>query len=205
MALSKSMLRGYGLNEEQVQAIIDGHMESVTGLQDEVEKYKSQAETAQKKVTGVQKELDELKETVEKNGDKNPYKVKYDALKEEFDAFKADTEKKATKAVKEEAYRALLKDVGVSEKRIAAVLKVSDIDGVELDKDGKIKGADKLKESIKEEWADFITSTGTEGAKTPNPPAGAGGGKKTKEEIFAIKDTVERQKAMLENKELFIQ
>ena len=41
MALSKAMLRGYGLNDEQVQAIIDGHMESVTGLQDEVEKHKS--------------------------------------------------------------------------------------------------------------------------------------------------------------------
>lgn len=204
MALSKAMLRGYGLNDEQVQAIIDGHMESVTGLQDEVEKHKSENETTTKKLAKVQKELDEMREAAEQNDGKNPYKVKYDALKEEFDAYKADVDAKATKAVKEDAYRALLKEVGISDKRIAAVLKVSDVDGIEIDKDGKIKGVDKLKDSIKEEWSEFITTTGTQGANTPNPPAN-NGGKMTKDQIMAIKDTVERQKAMMDNKELFIQ
>lgn len=203
MALSKAMLRGYGLNDEQVQAIIDGHMESVTGLQDEVEKYKSQAEAGEKKIAKVQKELDEMKEEAEKNDGKNPYKVKYEALKEEFNTFKADTEKKAAKAVKEEAYKELLKEVGVSEKRIAAVIKVSDIDSVELDKDGKIVDADKLKASIKEEWSDFIQTTREQGANTATPPAN-NGGKMSKEEIFAIKDTAQRQQAMLDNKELFL-
>lgn len=204
MALSKAMLRGYGLNDEQVQAIIDGHMESVTGLQDEVDKYKTTAETHAKNLAKVQKELDELKDASEKNEGKNPYKVKYDALKEEFDAYKTDVENKATKATKEDAYRKILAECGVSEKRIAAVLKVSDIDAIELDKDGNIKGVDKLKDSIKKEWEDFIPTTSTQGATTPNPPAN-NGGKMTKEQIMGIKDTVERQKAMLENKELFIQ
>lgn len=204
MALSKAMLRGYGLNDEQVQAIIDGHMESVTGLQDEVEKHKSENETTTKKLAKVQKELDEMKETAEQNDGKNPFKVKYDALKEEFDKYKADIETKATKAAKMDAFKSILKEVGISEKRIDAVAKVSDIDAIELDKDGKIKGADKLKDSIKEEWSEFITTTGTQGATTPNPPAN-NGGKMTKEQIMGIKDTVERQKAMMENKELFIQ
>ena len=83
------------------------------------------------------------------------------------------------------------------------MLKVSDVDGLELDKDGKVKDeADKIK-AIKEDWADFITTSSTTGAQTSTPPSGAGKTYKTKEEIFAIKDTAERQKAIYDNKELF--
>lgn len=160
-----------GIDEEKIDQIIEAHSETVDALKEERDKYKVDAE----KVPGIQKELDTLKEAAEKNEGKNPYKVKYDALKEEFEAFKADTEKKATKAAKEDAYKALLKEAGVSEKRIAAVLKVSDVDSVELDKDGKIKDADALKKSIKEEWSDFILTEGTKGANTTNPPANNGG------------------------------
>lgn len=199
MALSRKLLKSMGIEDEKIEQIIEAHTETVDALKEERDGYKAQAE----KVPAIQRELDTLKETVEKNGDKNPYKVKYDALKEEFDTYKADTEKKAAKAVKEDAYKALLKEAGVNEKRIAAVLKVSDIDGVELDKDGKIKGSDKLIESIKEEWSDFIVTQGQQGAPTVTPPANTGG-KMSKDDILAIKDTATRQKAMLENKELFL-
>ena len=64
----------------------------------------------------------------------------------------------------------------MSEKRLNAIIKVSDIDSLELDKDGKIKDADKHTENVKSEWADFIETTTTKGAKTANPPAGNGGG-----------------------------
>ena len=57
--------------------------------------------------------------------------------------------------------------------------------------------------AIKEDWADFITTSSTTGAQTSTPPSGAGKTYKTKEEIFAIKDTAERQKAIYDNKELF--
>lgn len=200
MALSRKMLKAMGITEEQIDEIIEAHTETVNALKEERDGFKSQAD----KVPALQKELGELKDAAEKNEGKNPYKVKYDALKEEFDNYKADVDKKATKAVKEDAYRALLKEAGVSEKRIGSVLKVSDIDGIELDKDGKIKGSDKLMDSIKEEWADFIETVKTVGASTATPPANVGGGKMSKEQIFAIKDTAERQKAMLDNKELFL-
>lgn len=94
----------------------------------------------------------------------------YKDLKQEFDTYKADQEKKEAHAAKESAYRELLKAAGVPEKRQAAVLRVSDVDSVELDKDGKIKGADKLTESIKTEWADFIPTTTEKGADTAKPP-----------------------------------
>lgn len=197
MALSKSMLRGMGLNDEQVQAIIDAHMESVTGLQNEVDVVTKAKEEAEKKLEKSQKELTQIKKDSEESEGKNPYKVKYDAIKEEFDKYKTDVEAKATKQAKESAYRKLLKDASISDKRIDAILKVSGdtIDGIELDDAGNIKDADKLTESIKTEWSDFIVTERTAGAKTATPPAANNGGVKTKEEIMKIKDTQERQRA----------
>ena len=130
------------------------------------------------------------------------WKTKYQALKDDFDAYKTEQTKKESHAAKEKAYRALLQEAGVSEKRLESVLKVSDVDSVELDEKGAIKGADKLTESIKSEWADFITTTETKGANTSNPPAN-GGTKLTKDEIFKIKDPVQRQNAIAENISLF--
>lgn len=101
----------------------------------------------------------------------------YKDLKKEFDDYKAAQAAKDTRAAKETAYRELLKAAGVSENRIPAVLRVSDLDSVELGEDGKIKGADKLTESVKTEWADFIPTTTTTGAQTATPPASNPAGK----------------------------
>src|SRR5699024_6665472 len=133
---------------------------------------------------------------------KDSWKVKYEAIKEEFEGYKTEQTKKESHAAKEKAYRALLQEAGVSEKRLESVLKVSDVDSVELDDKGAIKGADKLTESIKSEWADFITTTETRGANTSNPPANNGVAK-TKEQIMGIKDTAERQRAIAQNLNLF--
>ena len=198
MALTRKMLKAMSIEDEKIEQIIEAHSETVNALKADIDSFKADSE----KLASVQKELDALKENVEKDADKNPWKVKYDALKEEFEGYKAEEKAKVTKAQKEDAYKALLKECGVAEKRIAAVVKVSDIDSIELDKDGNIKDSDKLKDSIKEEWSDFIPVEETKGAEVSNPP-GNTGGKKTKEEILAIKDTAERQKAMAENHELF--
>lgn len=198
MALTRKMLKAMSIEDEKIDQIIEAHTETVNGLKEERDNLKADAE----KLEAVQKELNKLKEDTAKDDGKNSWKVKYDAMKEEFDEYKAEVEAKATKATKEEAFRALLKEVGVAEKRINSVVKVSDIDAIELDKDGNIKDADKLKDSVKEEWNDFIQTEQTKGADTSNPPQN-NGGKKTREEILAIKDTAERQAAMAENHELF--
>ena len=96
-----------------------------------------------------------------------------------------------------------MQEAGVSEKRINAVLKVSDVDAIELDDEGKVKEADTLKKSIGEEWADFIVTTETKGATTATPPTGSGKVYKSKDEIMAIKDAKERQTAIAENHEMF--
>lgn len=152
-------------------------------------------------------EIDALKGEKQNAEDKatsaEKWKTKYDALKDDFDAFKKDISAKETKATRDNAYKELLKQAGISEKRIDAVLKVSDVASLEMGEDGKFKDSDKILENIKNEWADFITTTETQGAETSTPPSNNGGGKMTKADIMKIKDTSERQKAIAQNHELF--
>ena len=203
MALSRKFMQGMGLTEEQASAIIEANEETISGLKAEIEKNQKEAEKAQKELSKAQKELGDLKKEAEESDGKNPYKVKYDAIKEEFENYKKDIKSKETKAAKEDAYRALLKEVGVSEKRIPAVLKVSNVDSLELDENGSFKDVAELKKSIKEERSDFIQTEGTKGADTSTPPQNNGGSTMTKEQIRQISDPVARQKAMAENPALF--
>lgn len=189
------MLKAMGIEDEKVEQIIEAHTETVTALKDERDAYKADAE----KLPAVQKELDELKAT----NKEDTYKVKYDALKEEFDSFKKEQSEKELRVRKEQAYKVLLQEAGVSEKRVDAVLKVSDIDSLEFNEDGSVKDADNLKKGIETEWEDFIVRKETQGTQTPTPPQGSGKVYKTKEEIMSIKDTRERQQAISENHELF--
>lgn len=198
MALTRKFLSALGIEEDKVDQIIIAHTETVDGLKEQRDSYKADAE----KLTAVQKELNGMKAAEEKNG-KDTYKVKYEALKEDFEAYKKEQTAKETHAQKESAYKALLAESGVAEKRIAAVLKVSDVDAIEFDEDGKIKDEGALKKSIKDEWSDFIVTKGQQGANTATPPTGSGKVYKTKDEVMSIKDTAERQKAIADNHELF--
>lgn len=161
MALKRSFLKSMGLTDEQVSAIIEAHTETVDGLKADIEKYKGDAE----KLPGVQKELDALKAA----GD-GGYKEKYEKEKKAFEDFKTAQTAKETRQAKENAYRELLKAAGVSEKRIPAILKVTDLNGIEMDGD-KIKDADKHTQTVKTEWAEFVESSNTTGASTTTPPA----------------------------------
>lgn len=197
MKLTRKFLATLGIEDDKADEIIAVHVDTVNNLKDELESYKESAE----KLPAVQKELDELKEQTADDG-KNPYEVKYKAVKEEFDAYKAEQEKKAEIETKTAAYRALLKKSGIAEKRIDAVLRVSPIDSLKLTDDGAIDGEKELMESVKKEWADFIVSEEVQGAKTPTPPSSAPAAM-TKEEIMKIKDAGQRQKAIAENIDLF--
>lgn len=161
MALTRKMLKSMGLTDEQVDTIIEAHTETVDGLKTDLKKYEGDA----KKLPDVQKELDDLKAA----GD-GGYKEKYEKEHSDFEKYKADQVAKETKQAKEKAYTELLKAAGVSEKRIPSVLKVTDLNSVELDGD-KVKDADKITESVKTEWADFIETSNTSGANTTTPPA----------------------------------
>jgi len=176
MALSRKFLTGLGLTEAQVDAIVEGNEESLSGLKAKIDDYKTKEAEHEKKIASLQRELEDAKNlAIEKEG-KNPWKVKYEALNEEFATYKTEEEKKATKAAKRNAYKALLKEAGVSDKRIDTVCKVkeSDLDTLEMGEDGKFKDSENLVKNIKEEWSDFITTPGEKGAETATPPANNG-------------------------------
>lgn len=192
--LTRKFLTALGIEDENVQdQIISAHTEATDALKEQRDGYKADAE----KLPEVQKELDTLKE---QSGDKA--QAKYDKLKKEFDDYKEEQQKKETMSKKKSAYKGLLKEAGISANRIDAVLKVSDVDGLEFNEDGEVKDSDKLIENIKKEWADFIVKSTEKGAQVGNPPAN-GGKALSREEILKIKDTSERQKAIAENLSAF--
>lgn len=200
MALSRKFLVALGIEAEKIDEIINAHAETVEALKEERDAYKDKAEKHDKLV----KDLDKANKKIDELNKDDAYKVKYEALKEDYDEYKKGIEEEKSNNNKRTAYKALLKEIGISEKRIDAVTKLAELDKIKLDADGKIEGAEDLKKSLSEEWADFIVKDGKEGAGTATPPGNTGGSAKTKEEIMAIKDTAERQKAMLDNKELFL-
>ena len=95
----------------------------------------------------------------------------YKALKADFDKYKAEVAAKETKAAKEAAYRAILKDANLSEKGIEKAIKYAEWDKIELGEDGKLKGANDHIKAVREEWSEYVTTTTTTGAKTSTPPA----------------------------------
>ena len=129
----------------------------------------------------------------------------YKTLKADFDKYKAEVTEKETKAAKEAAYRAILKDANLSEKGIEKAVKYAEWDKIELGSDGKLKGANDHIKAVRDEWAEYVTTTTTTGAKTSTPPANTGGAKLTKAEIYAKDEygryklsASERQKAIAE-------
>ena len=179
MALTRKMLSAMDIPAEKIDEIINAHTESVNALKDErdnIQKELDALKESSKDAADIQKALDEANAELDKLKT-DGWEDKYNKLKTEYGTYKADVEAKATKAEKEKAYRKLLEEAGVSAKRVETIMKVSGsvIDGIKFDKDGNVEEADKLTESVKKEWADFIPTVFERGAKVSNPPENNGG------------------------------
>ena len=172
MAFARKNLKAMGLEDDTVDAIIDMHREVVDGIKEKADKYKAAAD----KLAEAEKTIEDLKKQVE---GVDSYKEKYEKEHKDFEAYKKNIDAEKTKAKKSEAYKAVLKEAGVSEKRYDAILRLTDLDKVELDDEGKIKEAAKVVEDVKKEWSDYIVKTEEHGAGTETPPAGAGAGDRT--------------------------
>ena len=191
MAFTRSFLSATGLTEEQVKAVMEEHVSVVDALKADRDRFKAEAE----KLPGVQKELDDLK------GGEN-WKQKFEDEHKAFDDFKAKTAQDAEAAKVRAAYRKLLIEEKIGEKRLDSIIKVTDFSKMKLDKDGNLENADGLRKSIGEEWGEFKTTVTTQGAKVDTPPQ-IGKATKTKEEIMSIKDRSERLQAIADNHDLF--
>ena len=170
MALTRKALAAMGIEPEKIDEIILAHTETVSALKEQIETLKADAG----KLPDVEKRLEEAEKKI-KDADAAGWEKKYTDLKSEYDVYKTDIETKAAKTAKETAYKKLLMDAGVSEKRVGTVLKVTDLNTVKMNEDGSIQDADKITESVKTEWADFIETKQSRGAEVAQPPANNGG------------------------------
>lgn len=160
MALTRRYLKDMGIDDEKIDSIILAHSETVDGLKSERDKYKADAD----KLPLVEAKVTDL----EKNkGD--DWKVKHDALQGEFDAYKGNITKQERIAKAKAAFNSLLVDLKIDNKRHAAIEKVTDFATIQIDENGLIKDADKLKTSLATEWADFIVTTQTGGRTVATP------------------------------------
>lgn len=164
MALTRNMLKTMGLNEEQINAIIEGHTETVSALTKERDDFKSKADTLE----SVTKERDTYKAQAEKAGDSAK-------VQKEFDDYKAGVEKDKLNAKKRKALDAAFKTAGVQRDTFrSSMLKAWDLDGVELDEKGAIKDVDGLNAAIKKDYADFIATSEDKPLPKNDPPSGGG-------------------------------
>ena len=187
MGLSRKMLKGMGLTEEQIDTIVEAHSETVDGLKERLKAAEEKAGHAD----DIQKELDDLKA---KGG--ADYKSKYEKEHSDFEAFKSEVAAKETRAAKEKAAKAFFEGKNITGNNLAIALRGAkdEISGLELDDKGNIKDAKTLAALVDGEFASLVVKSSARGANTPNPPGNTpGSGVKTKAEILAIKDTSARQ------------
>lgn len=169
MAITRRFLSALGIEADKIDEIITAHLETVNELKEARDKYKVDAD----KLPGVQKQLEAAQSSA---SDEDSYKTKYENLQAEFDAYKQNAETEKANAEKKSQYRDLLRECGIPEKRLDAVLRLVDLDKVAVDADGKIDGVEDVKKAIKADWADYIPVDAKQGAKVADPPAGGNGG-----------------------------
>ena len=164
MALTRKFLEALGIEQAKIDEIISAHTEVTDSLKADRDSYKEKAE----KYDEAKTELDKAKSELEKVN-KDEYKTKYESLEAEFNKYKTDIAEKEVKVKKEEAYKKMLKEIGVNEKSISAILKVKDLSSLKLDDKGNIVDVDTLKESEKKDWEGFIIKSEEE-RQDPNTP-----------------------------------
>lgn len=168
MALTRSLLKALGLNDEQISSIIEAHTDTITGLKDSLKT----AEEKAKRFDDVEKELNELKSKGTED-----YKAKYEAEHTAFESYKSDVTAKAEKAAKEKAVSTYYESKNITGKNLSIAMRGSkaEIDGIELDESGKIKDTSALDTLISGDYAGLVAKIETKGADTATPPKGTGG------------------------------
>ena len=163
MALTRSFLKSSGLTDEQINAVMEEHV-AVT------ESLKSERDALRSDVEQYRADAERLPELVKQVEELQGIKEKYDKEHADFSEYKAQVAREAEEAKVKSAYRKLLADEHIGEKRLDAILKITDFSGMALDKDGALKNADTLREQARKEWSAFIFTDGERGANVENPP-----------------------------------
>ena len=136
MSITRKLLKGMGLTEEQQDTILEAHTATLEDIKKERDRYKADAD----KLPDVEKELNALREA----GD-GGYKKRYDDEHAAFETYKGEITAKEARSAKEKATRAYYEGKGIKGDNLAIAMKGSaaEIDGIELDGE-KIKDTSAL-------------------------------------------------------------
>jgi len=165
MAFSRNWLKTMGLSDEQVQSIMEEHTSVTDAL-------KAQRDQAQADVKALQTKADKFDETEKElltlKGE--DFKSKYENEHQAFEDYKKKIATETETAKVKSAYRQLLLDEKISEKRVDSVLKLTDFSEMKLGEDGKLENLDALKENIGKEWGEFKVTQSERKQNVPTPP-----------------------------------
>lgn len=163
MALTRKALKAMNLTDEQVESVMEMHIEVKDGLVDQLKQ-------AQAKANQYEKDHLEL-EGIKAKGD-DGYKDKYENEHRAFENYKAKIANEKLFAKQTESYKEVLKDAKISNKYVPTVVKASKdvIASIEYDEKDNIKNKDDLITSVKDDWEVFVESTRVDGADPPEPP-----------------------------------
>lgn len=210
MSFKRSDLVALGIESDKIQTLIDWHMETVKGLQSEIDKYKDNSDELAK----VQAELDEVKKNLVSTNekltsaekDRDSYKKKSEDSSTELDKLKNDYAAKELTAKRDSVIKKAAKERKFSDEAISILLdSKADYSGrVEFDKDGNASNLEDIFKAIAADKPMLIPKTETGTTTIATPPANTGGKKTiTKDDIMGIKNTADRQAAIAANPELF--
>ena len=193
MALTRNFLKTIGLTDDQIQAVIDGHTDTVAALTTERDELKKTAEA----VDTLTKERDQYKAAAEKAGDTAKVQAEYDAYKQQVEGEK-------TRATKRTALDALLKDkVGIARDEVRTlILDAANLDDYQLGEDGGIVDAENHAKTLATKHAAFVGKESRKGTPPVTPPA-SNGAKMTRDEIMKTSDRAERVRQIAANLDQF--
>jgi hypothetical protein len=178
MAFTRKALKAMGLSDEQIDSIIELHIESTDAIKADRDKYKEDAE----KLPDVQRQLDEANSKISA-AEKDDYKGKYESEKAAHDKHKADIATKETAANRLKSFKDEAKKRGYSDNAIKHYLdsKAHDpMERIKYDDEGKATNFDDVFKGLDEAFPELKVNV-TKVTHTPNVPnqTATGGEKKT--------------------------
>lgn len=186
MALTRELLKGMALNDEQIEAIITEHVNTKKSIE-------AQRDALQKQLDDIAKGKD--------------WKAEYDKLDQSFKDYKSEIAGKEAKAAKQTAFRQLLTAENIPAKFHDRILKMEDMDKHEWDGD-HFKDAKAVRKAIKDDWGEYVATPETRGVNVDTPPETTPT-TLTRADIYKkdergryVMSTSERQKALSEHPDL---
>lgn len=173
MALTRKLLKSFGLEEGIIDSIIDAHTETVDALKQQRDTAQAEAD----KVAAITKERDDALDKLSKAGD--AAKVQAD-----FDAYKQQVETEKVNAATDSALYDLAKKAGIQrESFLKLAVKNFNRDAIKRGEDSSISNGDELVEAFKTEFPDFIATDPAPTGPAPIAPPSDPQKKFTREQI----------------------